>query len=74
MVPDLEGQVLYLYYAKKPEKRGEQWDTGRIARKKHLTPGYIRKVKRNAEQLLDMVGQDLVDATLPAWYLERRGE
>lgn len=74
MVPDLEGRVLYLYYAKKPEKRGEQWDTGRIARKEHLTPGYVRKVKRNAEQLLDMVGQDLVDATLPAWYLERRGD
>lgn len=66
MVPDLEGRVLYDYYVKR-------MDTPEIARKEKYTAGYVRKMKRNAEQLLDMLDPDRVKATLPAWYLREKG-
>ena len=37
MVPDLEGKILFDYYA-----RG--WDTPRIAREEKYTAGYVRKI------------------------------
>lgn len=67
MVPDLERKVLYDYYVKR-------WDTGEIARKEKYTPGYVRKTKRNGEQLLDMLGPERVSAALPAWYIKEKGE
>ena len=66
MIPDLEGRVLYDYYVKR-------MDTPEIARKEKYTAGYVRKTKRNAEQLLDMLDPDRVKATLPAWYLREKG-
>ena len=66
MVPDLEGRVLYDYYVKR-------WDTPEIARKEKYTAGYVRKTKRNAEQLLEMLDPDRVRGTLPAWYLREKG-
>ena len=66
MIPDLEGRVLYDYYVKR-------WDTPEIARKEKYTAGYVRKTKRNAEQLLNMLDPDRVNATLPAWYLREKG-
>ena len=66
MIPDLEGRVLYDYYVKR-------WDTPEIARKEKYTAGYVRKTKRNAEQLLEMLDPDRVKATLPAWYLREKG-
>ena len=66
MVPDLEGRVLYDYYVKR-------MDTPEIARKEKYTAGYIRKTKRNAEQLLDMLGQERVRSVLPPWYLREKG-
>ena len=66
MVPDLEGQVLYAYYVRRQ-------DTGEIARRKKYTTGYVRKVKRSAEQLLEMISPERVDSTLPAWYLREKG-
>ena len=65
-LPDLEGRVLYDYYVKR-------WDTGEIARKEKYTAGYVRKAKRNGEQLLEMIGSEKVDRTLPAWYLREKG-
>lgn len=62
-VPDLENEVLYLYYLKR-------MSTGEIAKEKSYTPGYVRKVKRDGEQLLAMLSPDRVRASLPAWYLE----
>lgn len=67
MVPDLESDILHAYYV-------NAMDTGAIARAKHMTPGYIRKTKRNAEQLLDMVDAGRVAGTLPAWYLREYPE
>ena len=66
MVPDLEGKILFDYYAK-------GWDTPRIAREEKYTAGYVRKTKRAAEQLLDMLDPVRVDSTLPAWYLREKG-
>lgn len=67
MVPELENEVLFLYYLK-----GK--DTTEIARKKNYTAGYVRKTKRNGEMLLGMLAQERVDGTLPDWYLKRRGD
>ena len=66
MVPDLEAKILFDYYA-----RG--WDTSRIARAEKYTAGYVRKTKRAAEQLLEMLDPERVDGTLPAWYLREKG-
>ena len=66
MIPDLEGKVLFDYYAK-------GWDTPRIARQEKYTAGYVRKTKRNGEMLLDMLDPERVDGTLPPWYLREKG-
>lgn len=62
MLPDLEGRVLYDYYVR-------CWDTPEIARKEKYTAGYVRKQKRSAEQLLEMLSPERVATVLPAWYL-----
>ena len=67
MVPNLERKVLWDYYVKR-------WDTGEIARKEKYTPGYVRKTKRNGEQLLDMLSPERVAAALPGWYIKEKGE
>jgi hypothetical protein len=61
-LPDLESKILYAYYVKRQ-------DTPEIARKEKYTAGYVRKVKRGGETLLDMLSAERVTATLPAWYL-----
>ncbi len=66
MVPNLEGRILYDYYVKR-------WDTPEIARKEKYTAGYVRKTKRSAEGLLEMLTADRVNGTLPAWYLREKG-
>ena len=66
MVPDLEGKILHDYYVRR-------WDTPQIARKEKYTAGYVRKTKRNAEQLLEMLDPERVRGTLPAWYLREKG-
>ena len=66
MVPALEGKILYDYYIRR-------WDTAQIARKEKYTAGYVRKTKRNAEQLLEMISQERVNSTLPPWYLREKG-
>lgn len=68
-LPDLEGKVIYKYYVKR-------MDTTAIAKdpkdpRNRYTAGYIRKVKRNAEQLLDMMDPEQVAALLPPWYVQR---
>lgn len=66
MVQELEGKILFAYYVRR-------WDTAEIARKEKYTPGYVRKTKRNAEQLLEMLSPERVNSTLPAWYLREKG-
>ena len=61
-LPDLESKILYAYYVKRQ-------DTPEIARREKYTAGYVRKVKRGGETLLDMLSAERVTATLPAWYL-----
>ena len=43
------------------------------ARKEKYTAGYVRKTKRNGEQLLEMLSPERVDSVLPAWYLREKG-
>ena len=38
------------------------------------TPEIVRKTKRAAEQLLEMISRERVDATLPGWYLRKETE
>ena len=66
MLPETENKVLYDYYVKR-------WDTAAIARKEKYTAGYVRKIKRSGEQLLDMVSPEKVAETLPAWYMREKG-
>lgn len=66
MVPALEGKILYDYYVRR-------WDTGQIARKEKYTAGYVRKTKRRAEQLLEMISAEKVNGTLPPWYMREKG-
>ena len=68
-LPDLEGKVIYKYYVKR-------MDTTAIAKdpkdpRNPSTAGDIRKVTRNAEQLLDMMDPEQVAALLPPWYVQR---
>lgn len=67
MVPELEGKILHDYYVRR-------MDTGGIARKRKYTAGYVRKVKRSGEQLLEMLGEERVRSTLPGWYLRKEEE
>lgn len=66
MVPELEGKILFLYYVKRI-------DTTAIAKREKYTTGYVRKTKRSAEQLLEMINPERVDSTLPDWYLKKEG-
>jgi len=66
MVPDLEGRILFDYYVKR-------MDTTEIARSRKYTTGYVRKTKRAAEQLMELISMERVAATLPAWYLKQKG-
>ena len=62
MLPDLEGMILYKYYAKR-------MSCSEIAREDHYQSSYIRKRKRAGEDLLAMLRREVVEKTLPAWYL-----
>ena len=66
MVPDLEGKILFGYYVKR-------LDTAGIARKEKYTTSYVRRVKRDAEKLIEMLGPERVNSTLPPWYLKEKG-
>ena len=66
MVPDLEGKILFGYYVKR-------LDTTAIARKEKYQTSYVRRVKRDAEKLIEMLSPENVNRTLPAWYLKEKG-
>lgn len=66
MVPELEGKILYDYYIRR-------MDTPQIARKRKYTAGYVRKTKRSAEQLMEMLSRERVEEVLPQWYLREKG-
>lgn len=66
MVPDKEGRILFLYYVK-------HIDTGAIARKEKYQVSYVRRMKRDAEKLIEMLSGEKVNATLPPWYLKEKG-
>ena len=65
LVPILEGKVLYAYYV-------NGMTTGEIARKEKYQAGYLRKVKRNGEELLRMLSEEKIATMVPGWYLRER--
>ena len=66
MAPEQEGKVLYRYYLKK-------MNTREIATSLHYTDGYIRRLKRQGEEIMRMLSPDKVASTLPPWYLREYG-
>ena len=45
-----------------------------IAKRMGYTEGYIRKLKKEGENLMDALPVDTVAACLPAWYIRERPE
>ena len=45
-----------------------------IAKRMGYTEGYIRKLKKEGENLMDALPADTVAACLPAWYIRERPE
>lgn len=66
MVPDLEGKILFGYYVKR-------MDTTAVAKKEKYQTSYVRRLKRSAERLMEMISPERVNSTLPAWYLREKG-
>lgn len=66
-LPELESAVLYGYYVLRK-------DTDEIARDQRYQPGYIRRIKRQGEEIMRMLDPEKVNATLPRWYLEEYGD
>lgn len=66
MVPIRESEVLYGYWV-------EGKTTTQVAKGKHYTVAYVRRIKRDGERQLDMLTEERVNSTLPRWYLERYG-
>ena len=64
-LPITEGKVLYHYYV-------NGLSTTEIARKEKYQASYLRKVKRNGEEMLRMVNPERVDELVPGWYMRER--
>ena len=62
-LPPVQGQVLYLYYGKGLTLRA-------VAKRVRYTEGYVRKLRREAEEALRQVPPGEVDELLPAWYVK----
>lgn len=61
LLPELEGEILERYYLNR--------DTlSEVARKMHLTAGYVRAKKRDADMIAEMISAERVAAAVPDWY------
>lgn len=61
-LPENESSVLHAYYVKRMK-------TQAIAKRMKYTEGYIRKLKKEGERLIDDLPAEKVAASLPGWYL-----
>ena len=66
-LPEGESSVLHAYYVKRLKMPA-------IAKRMGYTEGYIRKLKKEGENLMDALPADTVAACLPAWYIRERPE
>ena len=64
-LPENESAVLHQYYIQRQKVPG-------IAHKLGYTEGYIRKLKSEAERMLDEVPESRVAGLLPAWYIREQ--
>lgn len=60
-LPGVQGRIIYLYYAKALTVRA-------VAKRVKYTEGYVRKLRREAENQLREVPGEEVDELLPPWY------
>ena len=65
--PELESKVLYGYYVLRQS-------TEDIAVAEKYQPGYIRRIKRQGEEIMRLLDPGKVASTLPKWYLEEFGD
>lgn len=59
--PNVLGQIIYLYYGKAMTVRA-------VAKRIRYTEGYVRKLRRDAEDVLRALPETVVDELLPPWY------
>ncbi len=62
MLPETESGILHRYYLLRES-------TGEIAVSLRRESSYVRKKKRDGEEIMRMLSAERVAATLPAWYL-----
>lgn len=66
-LPEMESAVLHRFYIRGHKVPG-------IAKKLGFSEGYIRKLKAEAERLLDSISEETVVISLPVWYLREHPE
>jgi len=66
MVPDQESEILERYYLNKNSLR-------EVAKKMHLSEGYVRARKKDADLAAETISEERVAGTLPRWYLQKWG-
>ena len=66
MVPDQESEILERYYL-----NGNT--LSEVARKMHLSAGYVRARKTDADLAAEMINGEKMERMLPKWYLQKWG-
>jgi len=61
-LPGVQGRIIFLYYGKAMTVRA-------AAKRVKYTEGYVRKLRREAEDQLRSVPETEVDELVPPWYL-----
>ena len=59
----VQGRIVYLYYGKALTVRA-------VAKRVKYTEGYVRRLRREAEDQLRQVPAEEVDELLPPWYMD----
>ena len=63
--PSVLGQIIFLYYGKALTVRA-------VAKRVKYTEGYVRRLRRDAEDQLKALPAEDVDELLPPWYLDEQ--
>lgn len=62
MLPGIQGRIIYLYYGKALTVRA-------VAKRVKYTEGYVRRLRRIAEDTLRMLPEAQVESLVPQWYI-----
>lgn len=66
-LPERESAVLYGYYVSGETVAG-------LSRRLHFSDGYVRKLKGRGERLLQALSAQEIRETVPAWFVDEKGE